>query len=201
MDRISDSDITPINYLQELYDNYIEPEKIEYSISDKDIELYLGKKASKNIIKYSELSKYNNINEILKNDKDYKIILIETKYNYGHWVCILRYGDTIEYFNSYGFAPSYDLDIINNNVNNELGQNEKWLNIIFDNSKQYNIIYNKLKFQEKIDGINTCGKHILFRIICLKKFDMNLQQYQNLMKYFSNKYNKSFDELVAIFIP
>jgi hypothetical protein len=127
--------------------------------------------------------------------------LIETKYNYGHWVCILRYGDTIEYFNSYGFAPSYDLDIINNNVNNELGQNEKWLNIIFDNSKQYNIIYNKLKFQEKIDGINTCGKHILFRIICLKKFDMNLQQYQNLMKYFSNKYDKSFDELVAIFIP
>jgi len=201
MDRVIDSDISKEKYLQELHQDNIDQEEIEYSISDKDFELYLGKNVKNKILKYSQLVNYCDIKQLIPSNNDYRILLIETKYNYGHWVCVLRYGNTIEFFNSYGYSPSYDLDIINQDTNNMLGQSQKWLNNIFDNSPNFNIIYNKLKFQEKVNGVNTCGKHIIFRIICFKKYGFDLKQYQSLMKYLSNKYDKSYDELVAIFIP
>jgi hypothetical protein len=189
------------SYLNQLSSNNINlDDRIEYSISESDIDIYLGKSKNNKIIKYNEFKNYNHINQILKKDKDYRIVLIETKFNYGHFVCILRYGNTIEYFNSYGFSPSKDLDIIPYETNIELGQQQKWLNYIFDNSTEYNIIYNKFKFQKLENGINTCGRYCILRIIMLLKFNYNLKQFQDIMKYFKLKYKKSYDEIVSIFI-
>ena len=71
------------------------------SLSNTDIMKSLGK--SCRIIEYSELEEYQNIEDLLSKPKDYVIILIETVgQNIGHWICLLRYQNTIEFFNSYG---------------------------------------------------------------------------------------------------
>ena len=42
-------------------------------LSDSDIDRWVGKG---HIIKYSDLADYSNINELLPNDKDFKIIIL-----------------------------------------------------------------------------------------------------------------------------
>ena len=57
-------------------------------LGDDDIRKILGNETK--IIKYSELSKFNDLDELLPNEKDYCIILYEHKLNEGHWVAILK---------------------------------------------------------------------------------------------------------------
>ena len=63
--------------------------RLEYPLTDSDIETYLGKKV--NIINFSELKNYNHIDELLPDDKSYVIILIEQDKNTGHWIALMRY--------------------------------------------------------------------------------------------------------------
>ena len=54
-----------------------------------------------NIIKYSQLKNVQDLSdEILTKNNSYKILLFEYEKNSGHWVCILRYDNIIEFFNS-----------------------------------------------------------------------------------------------------
>ena len=61
------------------------------------------------IIKYSELSKYSDLDQLLSKDKDYVVILIENSPNEGHWCGLLRYTNMYERFDSYGFPVDADL--------------------------------------------------------------------------------------------
>ena len=63
------------------------------------------------IILYKDLHKFNSIEELFKDD-NLRIILIETKPSYGHWVSLIKDGDTYIYFNSYGFAPDHELQFL-----------------------------------------------------------------------------------------
>ena len=47
------------------------------------------------IIKYADLE-YFNFNQLLPKNKSYLIVLLESELNKGHWVCLLRYNNTIE---------------------------------------------------------------------------------------------------------
>ena len=75
-------------------------------LSDTDLRNILG---DCKIITYPELSKYNNIEELLPNSYDFVIILLLESPASGHWTCLLRYNDGYEFFDSYGNAPDYDL--------------------------------------------------------------------------------------------
>jgi hypothetical protein len=85
-------------------------------ISDDDIEKYLDKEGHQKIIKYSDLKNYRDIDDLIPKFNDYKIILIETQMNSGHWIVLLKYKidkkPTIEYFNSYGLKVGADLNFI-----------------------------------------------------------------------------------------
>jgi len=47
------------------------------------------------VIKYSELENHSDINEIIREPKRYRIILIETKPSTGHYVCLLKYNEIL----------------------------------------------------------------------------------------------------------
>ena len=66
------------------------------NISDLDLKRYFPETGNPNdnVIKYNELSEINSLNEILPNNKSFKIVLIEDSYNKGHWCAILRTGQT-----------------------------------------------------------------------------------------------------------
>ena len=63
---------------------------IKTPLTDDDLNRFLGVKNENKILKYSELSKYNDMNDLLPTDKSYIIILIEYEKNKGHWICLLR---------------------------------------------------------------------------------------------------------------
>ncbi len=170
------------------------------SITDGDLRAYFGNDVNKHIIKYSEFQNYNKINQILKYNKDYKIVLIENTTNNGHWILIMRYNNTIEIFNSYGLKPSEDLKYMNNNY--YLGQDEKYLNNILDNSmNEFKIIFNTYRFQKMEEGINTCGRWLILRYIMLRDYNMDLYKFIEFFKKLKKEYkNKPNDYIIASII-
>jgi hypothetical protein len=201
-----------MSYTYKLADPYQDKELIKERlssyISDADIEKYLDKEGLDNIIKYSDLKNYNNIDELIPEDEGYKIILIENELNKGHWVVLLKYqienenSPTIEWFNSYGLRPSVDLNFISYYTNKLLGQGYDDLNNILDNAvSKYNIIYNKKRFQANIPNINTCGRWALNRIIMFKHFKMDLYEYINFIEQLQKEYNYPTDVILAMLMP
>ena len=71
----------------------------------------LGPDANNKIMKYSELESVNDLNDLLL-PQDYRIILIETKNNVGHWTAITRNDNLIVWFDSYGLAPDQEFEFI-----------------------------------------------------------------------------------------
>jgi hypothetical protein len=137
--------------------------ELKKMLSDSDFERYFGKGK---VIKYSELDNYSTINDLLPNDKDFRIILIESQYNQGHWCAVLKYGDIIEYFNSYATAPEYDFKFIPTFTKHLLGQGGNLLTkLLKTKTKGQKVYYNKKKLQEINDGVNTCGRHVVARIL------------------------------------
>lgn len=165
-------------------------------LDDSEIRDYLD---PVKILKYSDLKNYKSIEELLPNDKSYIIILVEQSFNNGHWICISRFNNIIEYFDSYGLAPSQNLKWNDCELNKELGQGFKYLNYLFDNTK-LNVIYNPIEYQGESSNINTCGRHCIFRILMMVANNMNLNKYYKFMKSIKDKYKKSYDEIVSYFI-
>ena len=168
---------------------------IEEPLGDDDIRFYFP---NANIMKYSELKKFNSIDDILPNDKDYAFLLYEDSPNKGHWVCISRNNGEYEFFDSYGGAPDSPLKWNDKQTNNMLGQGMKTLSNLFDKTKD-NVIYNPVKYQEESSDVNTCGRHCVFRIKNIKD-GKNLNQYYNLMKKLKENTGKNYDEIVASFV-
>lgn len=180
--------------------NEIDKEMKEY-MSDSDISHYLGKNFKKDIIKYSEMEKYNTIDEMLPKNNTYKIILLEETYNSGHWVAILRYNNTIEYFNSYGLKPSVELDGNSYLKNKQLNQDVKYLNILLNKELgKKNIIFNKIKFQKYDPNIATCGRWCVLRCLMFKKYKMDLPQFIKFIDDLKNHFNLSSDQLVTLLV-
>lgn len=154
--------------------------RIREPMSNEDLEKYLSVKPD-DIMKYSELSNYKTIEDLLPKDGDFQIILIEDKKNQGHWVSVARYGKTILYFNSYGSAWDTDKNrFIPRLVRIILGQNTNDLTRLFKQAEKdgYKIVYNKKRLQKLSPDIQTCGRWVVFqRHFALMGY--NLSQFQD----------------------
>lgn len=176
--------------------------RLEYPLSDSDIETYLGKKVE--IINYSQLKNYKHIDELLPTDFSYVIILIELEPRVGHWVTLMKYPlihknkkkTIIEYFNSYGFKPNYEMKFLDR----LLGQKKKYLTKLLNNN-DYDVIYNNVPFQSIDDqNSNTCGRHVISRIIAMNKLFKSLPEYIVMMNKLQKKYNLPYDLLISLLI-
>jgi hypothetical protein len=166
---------------------------IEDPIGDDDIRAYLP---DSKIMKYSELARYKTIEDLLPEPVDYAFLLYEDSPNKGHWVCVSRYGKTIEFFDSYGGAPDTQLGWVSCPRRRSLGQGRPMLTDLFNKSKA-SIVYNPIKYQGESDDINTCGRHCLFRIINLTKAQRRLEDYYKTMRELEEDYKEPYDTIVA----
>jgi hypothetical protein len=176
---------------------------IKTPLTDGDLERFLGADVQNNIVKYSDLDEFEDLEQLLPHNNSYKIILIEYEKNNGHWLCMLRYGKTIEIFNSFGTKHDEEDFIESNLINDYLGQSFLHLNILIRkelDEEKFNMIYNKIRFQVKHKSVNTCGRHVVNRIICLLHYDMTLNDYIQFMKKAIKKTKLSYDELVSTII-
>jgi hypothetical protein len=114
---------------------------------------------------------------------------------------MMRYGKTLEFFNSFGLMPSSKDFVNDEQLNMYLGQYTLFLNTLIDREEmqgKFNPVHNKIKFQEgKVT--QTCGRHVCTRIICFRE-GMDLKKYIAFMKSSKKKTGKSYDELVCMII-
>jgi hypothetical protein len=157
-------------------------EVIADPLDDSEIRHYLPKAK---IIKYSELSKYKAITQLLKNEIDYCIILYEDSPNQGHWCALLRYNEgkngTIEFFDPYGNIFDKQLSWTSLAERKKLGSGQKLLTPLLDCCVQ-TVVWNPIKYQQDGSDINDCGRHCVFRILCLIQKGMTLDDYFEYMK-------------------
>jgi len=176
--------------------------RIGLPMSNEDLEKYLSVKPD-DVMKYSELSKYKKIEDLLPKDKDFQIVLIEDSYNSGHWVCVMRYGKTIEYFNSYKEKWDTDWKFIPRMMRLILGQGSNEMTRLMNDAKErgWNVIHNTHKFQELNPKIQTCGRHCVMRIEMMR-MGYNLDDYVKKMKTLVKKEGagKTADYVVAKYI-
>lgn len=174
--------------------------RISTPMTDADLERHTGIKPT-DIIKYSDLKNYNDITDLLPSDKSARIILIEDKYNSGHWVALLRYGKTIEYFNSYGAKWDTDWKFVNKMMRMILGENTNEMTRLMDKAKQegWETIWNEKRFQKLDSKIQTCGRWCVFRIEMMK-MGYNLKEFQAFIKKQTKEQGVATDYLVAKYV-
>ena len=177
-------------------------ERMRTDMTDLDIQRYLPETNSPqdNLMKYSELADVNSIYDILPYDRSYKIILVESEYSKGHFVAILRYGNTIEQFDSYSKKIDDELSFVSNLQKQLLGQDKKYLTHLLKKlPKKVKKIYNKKRLQKLVNNSATCGRFVILRIILMKDFGFNLQQYQDFLERWCKKTGLNANELVAFY--
>lgn len=168
-------------------------------MSDADIELYLP---SAKVLMFRELKGYPNIQAILKRPRDYFVMLYEHTPQNGHWVAVLRYGNTIEFFCPYGtspYSPNSCLEWNTPEQNAAVDATENTLETMLNQAEKdgFKVIYNRMDLQNKNGNVNTCGAFVVFRVLCLMEDDMNLSAFQKGMKKIHNATGLNYDEIVA----
>jgi chromatin remodeling complex protein RSC6 len=164
-------------------------------VGSNEFSKMLGPDANKKIMKYSELESVNDLNDLFSGPQDYRIILIETENNVGHWTAITRNNNLIVWFDSYGLAPDQEFEFIPVKMQQILDEQGKPLTKLINKFKgKFN--YNTIKFQQQKEGINTCGRWVTsFLYAFLHGF--SLKQYQNEMVMEKQKTGLTYDELVC----
>lgn len=127
------------------------------------------------IIKYSELKNYNSLEELLPNPiLDFKVILLESNKNSGHWTCVIRMGNVIECFNSYGVPIDSEWKFIPDSVERWLGQSTRYLSNLIKKNNTFKVINNTYDFQSKDNDVATCSRWVILRIECAKlRYSLN----------------------------
>ncbi len=114
------------------------------------------------IITYSNIHKYDNINQLLGKSKKV-ILLYQTSRNFGHWTCLYENKGQIYFFDSYGFIPDDTLKWTPCDLKKELKQDYRYLTrLLYESHKP--VHYNEYRLQKKGDMINTCGRWCVIRL-------------------------------------
>jgi len=163
-------------------------------LTDSDLKHYIPNSI---VIKDSELANYDSLLDLLPNPVSTCFILIESKLNEGHWVCLNRLRNNFSYFDSYGVLPDGELKFINLITLKKLHENVKYLTLLFKKlPKEYKWSYNKFAFQKHGNNINTCGRWCVVSSM-FNNLQMTNKQMIDFFKEKKNQTGKSYDELVV----
>jgi len=124
------------------------------------------------IIKYEDLRKFRRLDDLFINDS-FVILIPNPKKNdsVGHWVCVVRRGDVVSYFDSYGRLPDNKI---------YLNGSFPYLSKLLIESP-YTLEYNDDDYQSNNSA--TCGRHVIVRIIMKNR---SIEDYDTFMKSFKN---------------
>ncbi len=125
-------------------------------LGDHEISSYLNGRTQ--VIKYNEIPKYKNIEEFL-GPYGNAVILLETKRDFGHWICLKITGNVISFFDSYGDFPDQQKNFVNAKFLKDSGQKFNIIcKMLDDASYKYTIEFSDRRLQNMDDlSIATCG--------------------------------------------
>ena len=152
-------------------------ELIKLPLSDEQVSILLNGDVT--IIRYRDLYNYKTVNQLF-NESNNVIILYETSSRVGHWIAIINNDNYVEFFDSYGYKPDHEKEMIQSDFLKSSGQiNNYVIHLLRGTNKK--VIYNEKQLQQSNNNVSTCGRHCIVRIIMK---DMPLKTYQKiLLKY------------------
>lgn len=140
---------------------------------------------------YSELKRFKNIDEAFNNNDSFIVLYRQSQYS-GHWVCVIRNNNNIEFFDPYGYFFFND-KWNSNKTNKALGQDKPQLKRLFKDST-YELHYNDFIFQDLNPQVATCGRHCVIRILFK---ELNIQQYKKVFEDLASQHGNP-DRIVTI---
>lgn len=146
-----------------------------------------------NIEVYPNLWEVSSIDELLY-PHNACFLLFETEPDFGHWCAIIKYGNTVEFFDPYSGYPDDVLKHITPEFRMHSNQKYPYLTRLLYECP-YKIEFNDHKYQKLSNDISTCGRHCACRVMC--KY-MNLEQYDDFMNAMCNYFNMSPDDIVTL---
>ena len=164
---------------------------MSYSLSDADLKQLLGN--DMRIIKYSQLSDYKSIQQLLPNETfDHIILLVELLENVGHYECIVRVGQSIFFFDSYGVRPDKALLFAKKQFRRELGQKWPLLSYLLNKAEDenFNVMFSTFPYQKKDNYISTCGRWCALFIYYMKHAKPRQQNFTGFHKYVTSQAKK-----------
>jgi hypothetical protein len=108
------------------------------------------------IMSYSDLEGVASIDQLFES-KSAAIILYQTRRGYGHWVALTRTDNLLTFFDPYGMQVDTELELSPFNLRRHDGRAVPHLSHLINQSK-YRLIENRVRLQEYMHTINTCGR-------------------------------------------
>ena len=165
------------------------------SLDDDDVRHYLP---DARILKYSELSKFKTIEQLLPKHKSYVILLFPvSSETSGHWVALTRFNKSIEYSDSYGNRPDVPFTWSTSKFKN----NKRYLSELFKKTK-LSVVFNSIDFQSKRDEqVSTCGAFSVFRVLTMIELNADLEKNNILLQTLKDSNPElSYDDVVVQYI-
>ncbi len=162
---------------------------MEKSLSNVDINNALG--GLTKVIRYADLKKFKTIEDLLKKFGNAVILYPSESDANGHWTCVF-YGISekgqkiLEFFDPYGFSIDKEFDLTEHKRPHYLAK------LLYKSN--YPVAYNNHRFQKMKPNVNTCGRHVINRILYSH---LTLKQYNKL---FYNGNGVDSDELVTLLV-
>lgn len=144
-----------------------------------------------NVVTYTDLANIRDINQILDPYGACFLLYQTYKKNYGHWCAIMKRGNVISVFDSYGIIPDDELKWTKSDLRKVLKQDYPHLTALLYNSGKP-IEYNDHPLQAR-GSVKTCGRWSAARLL-YKNIDDDA-----FAKLFSSKYGYTADEYVTLF--
>ena len=142
-------------------DYYIDRAEI---ISLTNDQIMKGLNNQTKIVKYTDLYTYTSIDDLLKPYNNVVILYQTISNTSGHWVCMFKNGNTLNFFDSYGlkvdeqiqYCPYLKRNMTNPYVLSDLLKNSN-----------YDLVENTYAYQtdSKKQSPNTCGRFCIVRLL------------------------------------
>jgi hypothetical protein len=172
---------------------------LAYSLSDADIRHILGQGTK--IIEFKDMDMFKTIYDLLPNEKDFTIVLVEQKDNSGHWVMLLRDGNRIEQFDSYGVTLETELNFVSQAMNRMLGQSKQEFHTLMKTiDDEDELVFNKARLQSEDPTIATCGRHCCLRAL-MHNLGYSLEEYLQFLDDHHEETGLPIDVIVSKFVP
>ena len=146
-----------------------------YPLSDGDIRELLGDDIK--IITYPELEQMRSIDECFDRKGRCIILFLTTSPTEGHWCCMMKRKNGIYFYDPYGEAPEEQKDGVSTSMLEQLNQRQPFLTELLRGSARP-VFYNTHGFQKERDGINTCGRHCVVRLMYS---NLSTKQYKDMI--------------------
>jgi hypothetical protein len=135
--------------------------KMDKALSNYEISAALNNEVR--VIKYEDLPYFHNIAELLF-PYGCCVINYPIEVDTGHWVAVFYSKNSqrrkiVEFFDPYGMFPDDEFLFSKSNKTNP-----HYLAQILLTSP-YPIEYNEIDYQKKMNGVDTCGRHVINRLL------------------------------------